>query len=363
MSRLLQIAVISFFVLSTSQFLYSQIKLLSTPAQDFEVLYLSGQQLLNNLNPYQRIGQDVVRNPPPTILAYSLLALLPLLSSQAVWFTISLISFILGSWLLFYILDIKSKTIFLTYLSLAWLFFPLRYNFGSGQVNSVLFLLLILFYYFLNKNKYIWSGWVLALAVTLKITPLFLLLPLILKRQYKAVAWSLVFISVLLFLPYIIIGPSIYQDYSSISQSFFNLSTDVYTNQSLAGFLTRVVGVTNTVKYLYFSILIIYLAFFLKLKNRLVVFNASILSVLIFAPFTWQYHYLIVLIPLVITAYLIGKAKLSINYYCLIIIAYLLMGVNMKNSANFNSLLTSHVLYGSILLLMTNHLIEKRLPR
>lgn len=140
-------------LLIITQFIFANIKLLKipAPAQDFEVFYLSGQQVINKQNPYLQLGKDIVRNPPPALLLFSLFPLFPVLVSQTLWFIASMVLFILGSFILFKILGILDKDklfnvnnwkLWVFYLSLVFLFFPFRYNLGSGQVNNLLFLLL-----------------------------------------------------------------------------------------------------------------------------------------------------------------------------------------------------------------------------
>lgn len=90
---------------------------------------------------------------------------------------------------------------------------------------------------------------------------------------------------------------------------------------------------------------------------------------LIFAPFAWQYHFVIAIFPLTTTFYLLYRAKASLVLFFLIFLSYLLIGWNIKNPTGFidlgllGSIIMSHVLWGSILLLFLNYQLIKKLDR
>jgi len=137
LTRIISFLVVPIFLLIALQFIVSNIKLLRSPGQDFEVFYLSGQQAVVKQNPYLMLGKDIVRNPPPALLLFMLLPILPIQLSQIIWFILSLIIFFIGSYFLFKILVELDRDKFLIplnwklwlpYLSLAFIFFPFRYN-------------------------------------------------------------------------------------------------------------------------------------------------------------------------------------------------------------------------------------------
>ncbi len=140
--------IIPVFLGFTLQFLNSNFKLLKSPALDFEVFYLSGKQALNGQNPYLEIGKDIVRNPPPVIPVFMLLALFPILISQTIWFIVSLLGFLIGSYFLFKVLEGEGKSkisltnnwkIWLLYLSLVFSFFRTFTNFRRPVKNHACF--------------------------------------------------------------------------------------------------------------------------------------------------------------------------------------------------------------------------------
>ena len=387
LTRIISFLVVSIFLLIALQFIVSNIKLLRSPGQDFEVFYLSGQQAVVKQNPYLMLGKDIVRNPPPALLLFMLLPILPIQLSQIIWFILSLIIFFIGSYFLFKILAELDRDKFLIplnwklwlpYLSLAFIFFPFRYNLGSGQVNNVLFLLIVLAFYLSLHKRWGLSALSLALAVVLKITPIFLLYTLLIEKKVKTVLWTVVYVVVIGLITGLILGFRVYGDYLSIPGSFFDFGVSTYYNQSLAGFLARVSNNFELNKWLILAILTItsISLFFIQkrlaknhLLSKTVLWNLSVLFMLIFAPFAWQYHFVIIIFPLVVTAFLGYKMKLSYRFFSLLVLSYLLIGWNIKNPTSYinsglvGAVILSHTFIGSTLLLLLNYYFVIKFPK
>jgi len=341
------------------------------------VFYLSGQKLLVGDNPYLKYGQDIVRNPPTALLFFVPLALFTVQFSQSLWFTFSFIAFLVGSYYLFKIISLGSnnKINFVSlkfwelYLTLVFLFFPFRYNLGSGQINNFLFLTLILsFYYFVKKQSFK-TGVFLALGIILKITPLFFFYVLVIQRKFRILIYLITSLALLLILPVLFFGIKIYNQFFSIGGSFVEFSNATYYNQSFTGFLSRTFHSTQltfwvTILTLFLSLLLIFKINSSSKKDFFsltLIWNISILSMLIFAPFAWQYHFVIAIFPLTMTSYLACRFKSSYLFYLLIFISYLGMGWNFKSPESLitlgvlGSVLLSHTFWGSFLLLVLNY--------
>lgn len=374
--RHISIIIILIFLTITVQFIISNLKLLKFPAYDFEVFYLAGKQVLKHGNPYLKLGKDIVRNPPPTILVFSLLSFLPILISQLIWFIFSLGSFFVASFFLFKTLKINGWQIWLSFLSAVFLFFPFRYNLGSGQVSNILLLLIILAFYWTQKNKIFHSALSLSLAIALKVTPLFFLITLFFQRRIKQIFWILVILTTLFLITGIFLTFDIYKYYFSISNSYIDFANSVYYNQSLAALIFRLTRDSQSTQLIALCILFIFISIFIFFLTRIkqqflsdiLVWNISILYILIFAPFTWQHHFVIIIFPLLTTAYVLFKNKNSYIFYLLLLISYLMTGGNIKNPHNFQNLILgplilSHVVLGAILLLILNFVLLKKLLR
>lgn len=377
--------IISIFTLITAQFFISNVKLLKipTPGQDFEVFYLAGQQAIEKSNPYIMLGKDIVRNPPPALLLFMLLPLFPILKSQAVWFVISLLLFLVGSYFLFKTVAESDKgrfsnplnwKLWLSYLSLVFVFFPFRYNLGSGQVNNLLFLLVVVTFYLIQRNRAVWSAFILALSIALKITPIFLLYTLFLQKKVKNILWTMLFLVLIGVVTTILIGSKVYNNYLAVSGSFLDFGITTYYNQSLAGFLSRAFNnleLTKWVVLLTTTTTSALLFIFYKKADKdsflvnSVLWNLSIIYMLIFASFAWQYHFVIIIFPLVVTAYLGYKMRLSYKFFLPLALSYLLIGWNIKNPTIFmegiiGAVIVSHVFFGSLLLLIINYYLASK---
>ena len=112
------------------------------------------------------------------------------------------------------------------------------------QINvQVLFLSLLAFHLFL-RGRWVWGAWWLALAVSIKALPILLVLYLVYKRQWRAVAWTAAFLVVLnAALPAAVFGPghalADFHRWRAISARGLLDPTPTAFNQSLLAALKR----------------------------------------------------------------------------------------------------------------------------
>lgn len=368
------------------QYTLSNVKLLrSGIGWDFGCFYQAGAQAIAGENPYTICGGLFLRNPPPTLLLYSLFSFFSPSVSQAIFFILSLTSFLIGSYFLFKIINdfsyhnfLKSHEwqLYLIYLILTLIFFPFRYTLGSGHINSLLFLFLVLTFYFMKRNAYFKSAASLTLGISLSVTPLIFLAVFILQRRIKLVLWTFVNLIILNLITMLTFGGKIFFYYRINSATYFDFSVTAYYNQSLVGFLARVLNAPDLVKYVLVIILLLSLALFgyflVKSKNYnnltdFIVYNISILYILIFSPYSWQYHFIISIIALVFTFYCLYQLKLTKIFYFILSASYVFMAANIKNPQVFEkfgilgSIINSHVFIGALILLSLNFYLLKSL--
>lgn len=386
MKRLISAVIIILFFLVFAQFVFKSVTQLKGPAIDFKILYLAGKQVLKGDNPYLILGSDIFRYPPPILLIFAPLAALPIIPSQALWFLTSFASFILGSYLLFKITDhingkfylIGKWQFWLIYLLLCLRFFPLRHNLGSGQVNTFLFLLLVLAFFLQLKKKEFVSSLALALAIGLKITPLIFVLVLFLQKKFKSLLWVFVSLVALVVITAIVINPDVFSQYQTVTGTYLDFGISRYQNQALTGFLNRAFINSELILGIYFAALTAFLLFFVhSFKNlgrsdflkTIVLWNTSILAILIFSPFAWQFHFVLAIFPLVTSVYLALRLKMSSWSFLAIACSYLLMAWNFKNPLFFQSfgvtgaVFLSHTFFGALALLVLNFYFLKTLRR
>lgn len=374
------------FLIILGQYTLSNVKLLSSGVGlDFGCFYQAGAQAQTGGNPYAACSEVFPRNPPPTLLLYSLFPLFSPSVSQTLFFILSFTSFLIGSYYLFKIIDDLSYPkffksykwqLYFIYLILALMFFPFRYTLGSGHINSLLFLFLILTFYFMKRNEYFKSAVNLALGISLSVTPIIFLAVFILQKRLRLVILTLVNLIIISLITMLFFGDKIFFYYYNITATYFDFGVTTYYNQSLVGFLARVLNAPNLVSNVLVVILSLFLAllgyFLVKSKGHkdltdFIFYNISILYILIFSPFSWQYYFIITIIVLVFTFYCLYRQKLAKIFYFILSFSYVLMAANIKNPKTFEkfgtvgSIINSHVLIGALILLLLNFYLLKRI--
>ena len=121
------------------------------------------------------------------------------------------------------------------------------------QINvQVLFLALLAFDLF-RRGRWVWGAWWLALAVSIKALPILLVLYLVYKRQWRAVAWTAAFLVVLnAALPAAVFGPghalADFQRWRAISARGLFDPTPTAFNQSLLAALKRLLTTAGSAR-------------------------------------------------------------------------------------------------------------------
>lgn len=127
--------------------------------------------------------------PPQATLLFAPFALLTLKGANTLWLWGNVLLFVATYYAVirFLIRDSWTKyrySIFLVLLSFAD---PVQGLFRTGQVNGLIFALLVGACILMQK-KSLWSGVLIGVAASIKIFPLFFVLPLIVRKQWKALA-------------------------------------------------------------------------------------------------------------------------------------------------------------------------------
>lgn len=368
------------FLVVFTQFIFSSLKILLRPIEDdYEDFYLSGKAVLQGDNPYLVWGSNgsIMRNPPPTLLLFSLLSLFPPQPSQFIFFISSLLSVYLGVILLLKFFCGLGKTkwvkhnfwqISLLFFILTIIFFPFRYALGSGHINGYLFLILCAAIYFYYQRKDFLAGILISIGASLIITPTFFSLIFLIKKRFKGI-WGFLFgLSILNSLTLVLFGSEVYSRYLKATSSYFDFSVNVYLNQSLVASLGRLSLSPHVTSFLLvLLILCIFLLIFIWYKKArqsigtdLILWNLGMLFILIFVTSSWQYYYIIAIIPLMTTLFIIRVLRASARFYAIVLLSYVLMGINIKtpqiflNKGIVGMVILSHVCLGALLLFFMN---------
>ena len=186
--------------------------------------------------------------------------------------------------------------------------FLFRLNISLGQVNVfVLFFISLAVFNSLKSNQMA-SGLFLSLAIMLKVTPIFVLIWFIAKKQYKALYWT--FIS--LFLIFIVsLSCGSFYNWLNFFDFLPQITHGAYANGfnqnilnanfSFAGILSKLLGI-NLLSVKVISILLMFFLYYLMYKQisksnnqDILFFNLSILMI-ITAPIAYKHH-IIFLMP------------------------------------------------------------------
>jgi hypothetical protein len=135
-----------------------------------------------------------------------------------------------------------------------------------------------------------------------------------------------------------------------------------YYNQSLSAFLMRqfdnkelidVLRLLVSTTLALFSVFIIYIHRKKEDRNLLSISLLIVLGLLI-NSFSWQHHFVWLIIPFLITFLAIKQNNFGKIYYLILAVIYVLVASNLKNPDSVPILLQSHVFYGASLLYILN---------
>lgn len=190
----------------------------------------------------------------------------------------------------------------LSALAILLLFNIVQNNFLNGQLNFIILFLSVLSYEYGSRGQKFKAAFVLALAVSLKLTPVIFLVYFLLKKEYRLFVYSTAMIPLLLLLPYLLVGSDIISLYSYYANSFL-----LQPGENLNFLLSFFSNIYERIAVIIAMLLILTSISFLYGKNRsrLIqnnVFSIYCLFLLLFTP-KLQTHTLIFILPAV-TIYL-----------------------------------------------------------
>lgn len=350
------------FVLLASLFVFLRpLKLDYYP--DFSSYYYGAQTIFNGGNPY--LGGEMFFGPflyPPFALLFFLpFTFVSFVAAEKIFVVISMLCLFLSLYLLFKLFKISILS-FLSIILLIFVFnfFPEKFTLGMGQINNVILLFLSIFIYSYIKKRNIIAGIFLALAIMLKVSPLVLVIFLLIDKQWKILCVTGISMMVMTLLVVVFVDPTI--NIYFLKNVLPTLATSWkidYYNQALSGFIQREIPGMYLQQILRTSLgLLLLVGSFVTIWiNRSKNDNTRLLSIsilltlsLIINSFSWQHHFVWLLIPFLITLMLIKDSHLHLRYYIFLGISFILVAINLKDPSMVPSILQSHVLYGALLL-------------
>jgi len=319
---------------------------------------------------YSSMDRNILNYPPFVTILFGLFYFLPIIIASKVWIALSIFFLFASLYLCFKLFKVQltSSTVMILS-SLAFIYFPVKFTLGMGQLNLLVLLLIFLTFYFYIKDKDSYSGICLGISLMLKLFPVLLLIYFLLLRKFKIFLCTIVTFICLGGISYLIIKPEINNYYwQNLLPILDSVPVDYY-NQALSGFLARSfdnILLRNSLRII-ISILLAISSFWIILKSKKRNFQRKALEFgllitlnVLINGYAWQHHFVWLILPFLIIFFYIKDKKLGLSSYLILGISYLLTCVNLKNFTIYPALIQSHMFFGAILLwLMIIYLLAK----
>ncbi|RJQ26510.1 DUF2029 domain-containing protein [Candidatus Parcubacteria bacterium] len=349
--------------------LFFAVKVLLLPGYpDFNIHYYAPGLVLKGLNPYvvqDRFFTQYVY-PPFGLLFFLPFTFLPFLVAQKVWIVMSLMFFTASIYLIFKTLNKKYSSLMGLTLT-AWFFifyFPLKFSLGMGQINLLILFLVTLSIYLLNKKQDYLSGFFLAVSFVLKFFPVLFIPYLLLIRRWKVLI-SFVFSTVILNAVTFVFLKSDITIYfwKNIFLDLVRSSKDYYYNQSLDGSFLRMFGQNSfssgsVLVTALILLLVTFAVIYKNIKEKKYLINLHLSTLIVLSlmvnKFSWQHHFVWLVIPGLFTLFYILKNKLSKKYLLVLLFGFLLTSLNFSDPGVVPLLFQSHVLMGAFVIWVLN---------
>jgi hypothetical protein len=264
---------------------------------------------------------EVNAHPPTTVLLALPLAALDYRDAVLVWNGISLVALAVAIWLiarqLGYSAGVRSVLPVFAVLPLCW---PLCSHLQQGQLAMILLLLITVGWAAERSGLLRLSGIFLGAATAIKVFPALLLLPLIVRRQWRIVAWAAIGLAVILGVTLVLLGPAAHVAYLRDVPPVVSEWRSAWNNASLSGLWNKLFNPGTKgagVEPLIYSpilarclvavswVFVTYLLIRLARKAQLPAdydrtFAAAITGMLLLTPVTWEHAFLLLLLPLAV---------------------------------------------------------------
>lgn len=327
----------------------SIIRLFTTTAPDFEVLWLASKDLITINNPYLNTQIFTgVGYPPISLLFYLPLNNFNYMVAQNIFTVTSFACILTCIYLTFKILNLNTKYL-LSVVLLTLISFPTKFTLGMGQNNFLALALLLSSFYLYKTKKIIFAGVLLGLAISLKTIFLYFLIFYLIKKQWRILNYSLLVVFISIVLIYFIrnnFDLFIYYFKNILPPLFRFENREIYTNQGLSGFVSRLFSDISTRKIItsFLSIILVtYNAFVIYSKKNInLIFSFTIITLLLIDSLAWQHHFVWLLFPFIA---LFSHSK-NIKERLLITLPFILISLNLPDSL----LLSNNVFFGTLIL-------------
>ena len=247
-------------------------------------------------------------HPPSTLIFFTPFAHLSFRWTVRIWGVISLLAFYASIYLIMRELAYE-RYFFLTIALVFW--FPLWLHVRFGQLSTLILLFLTGTWLSLRRDRPALVGLFLALACLAKVFPGFILLFLLIKRRWKALLYSLLFLSVAAAALYLYYPDSISTFITKVAPENDRVFRSYFGNFSLNGFVGRLFNGTQGISPLFVSeqaetvmrtiglaaVIILAAISSWKTEDLDLSFSVFVIVMLIVTPTTWAHSFVLLLLP------------------------------------------------------------------
>ena len=380
----------------TIYFLYFVVKNATRPSHGFASYYTASRLLLEgeNINNYynddwfsSRVNDFVPGvyeiynvNMPTASLILLPFASFDYASARLGWTIFNLIIFIIT--IVYIIRKIKFQSIWTPLIIILFLCYqPMYSNFAQGQVYFLIFCSLVLAWFAFESRKEELLGLLLGLIFILKTTSVILLILLLIQKEWRSLIWAFataLFI-VILSLPWLsfnswlaytnklieytslpALSVTAYQTIHSISHHF-----TTYDQQWNPEPLLKLPILGNLLSVIFsLSLIIVTSMNTLKFKKMNLSFGAFIIAGIVISPASLDYHYVLLLIPIIILLDWLRKNSNKLLWFTLFLF-YLMICLplpysSLRVTGGVWAILAYPKLYGAIGLWYVSLLVSRR---
>jgi len=283
--------------------------------------------------------------PYPPLFAVLLrpLTAVPVIAAARIWLIFCVLLWFIGLALLFAFLELRPKQLHFWLLAFVGLRFePVLSSLTYGQVNILLYVLVIASLYSLKKDFPVWAGFFLAGAIMLKITPVVLLAYYCLRKCYRVSIWTGVFFLLLLGISCASVGYSAHLKYAlEVFPSLSNGFIHSY-NQSIMAWFLRLFEAAGWSEQFPLARLLarltglgfVFATFWYLWKKPRPMSGYSpaeislcILLISLVSPVSWSYHWVWVILPFAVIFRYMADAGFSLSGLVVLLATYAVVGI------------------------------------
>lgn len=258
--------------------------------------------------------------------------------ATAFWIVINLSALVLTLYLIFSALNIKIKSVpFFLSLILILNYYPLMILLQAGQIDLITLSFVMLTFYFSQRNNDLAGSFFLTLAIICKIFPLVLLLYFLLKKRYKLIMGTLLFLGISFLLSLSLWGGKLHYVWLfQVIPWTINNAALYLPNLSFYSLACRLLSFRQMFNYLEIARIIQGGIFFLFLilafrfrprKDRDFLFYNFVVMLIYPASFLLELHHFVYLIPMFLVLICQLEEIKGKFIPILIILAYILIGM------------------------------------